>query len=82
MLNQRMQEKLEKREAIDVRAIGEELRPGFFRLNSYIDDVDYCDAANEAWIWSIGQNLSNGEIHASTSAGLYQNPDYRCLWVR
>lgn len=82
MLNQRMQEKLKTRECIDVRAIGEEIKPGFFRLRSYIDDVDYCDAAKEEWIWSIGQNLEDGEIYASTSNRLYQNPDYRCLWLR
>lgn len=80
--NLRMQEKLSKRECLDVRVIGQEISPGRYLLHDFIDDVDYADAQKEAYIWSIGVNLETGEIHASTSGEFYQNPDYRCIWLR
>lgn len=84
MKNLRMQEKLEEADAVDVNKIGRPHpdMPGVWILNTFIEDVDYCDAANESWIWSIGRHRVTGEIHASTSNQFYQNPDYECLWLR
>jgi len=80
--NVRMQEKLEARECLDVRVIGEEIMPGVFLLHDFITEVDYADAQNEAYIWSIGRHRETGEIHASTRGEFYQNPLYDCLWLR
>ena len=82
MLNQRMQEKLEKGEALDVLKIGREVRPGLYALDRFIPEVDYCDSKKEAWIWSIGRNNDTWEIFASTTSEFYGNPKYTCLWLR
>jgi hypothetical protein len=82
MLNRRMEEKLDKNECLDVRKIGVQIGPGVFRLNEFVEGVDYADVQNEAWIWSIGRDKKTGEIRASTSSGYYLNPDYECLWLR
>ena len=84
MINLRMQERLESGEALDVNKIGKQ-HPSMDRvwiLNRFIEDVDYCDAETECWIWSIGRHRETGEIHASTSNQFYQNPDYECLFLR
>lgn len=82
MRNKAMQRKLEKGQALDVRVIGKELDPGkVYRLYDYIDDVDYCDAKRELWIWSIGKN-PHGEIYAATDARYYQAEGWECLWLR
>jgi len=79
--NKRMAEKLRTGEAFDLRD-----RPltaeGFFKLDDFIEDVDYCDAKTEAWIWSIGISYATGEMLASTSSVFYQNPEFFCLWLR
>ena len=55
-----------------------ELPPDFF-----VEDVDYCDAKREVWIWSIGKELTSaGRIFASTSGEFYQNPKFECLFLR
>lgn len=82
MINQRMQEKLEKGEALDVLKIGREIKPGLYALDQFQADVDYCDAKHEIWIWSIGRNKATWEILASTSSEFYQNPQFDCLWLR
>lgn len=82
MKNLRMCEKLNLGECIDVRQIGREIQPGFFELESYTDDVDYCDAKTEQWIWSIGRRIEDGVIVASLDTSLYMNPQYVCLWLR
>jgi hypothetical protein len=82
MKNRAMQRKLDAGEAFDVRRVGEEIDPGVFRLVDFILDVDYCDAQNEAWIVSIGEQLRSGEIHAATDNRFYHNPDYKCVWLR
>lgn len=65
MQNRKMQSKLDSRECIDVMHIGERTEEaGVYKLRSFIDDVDYCDAEREAWIWSIGKNRTTGEIRA------------------
>lgn len=84
MMNLRMQEMLKKGEAFDVRQIGEEISnwPNHFKLARFTENVDYCDADAEAWIWSIGKNRKTGEIIASTTVDLYANDDYECLFLR
>jgi hypothetical protein len=80
--NRRMREKLNKGEAIDVSMFptygGAFVLPeGFFK-----EDVDYCDAKNERWIWSIGRRKSDGVVLASYTGEFYQNDLYECLWLR
>lgn len=82
MVNKRMAEKLSNGDAINLAPYKQ---PGGFYLippDLYEDDIDYCDAAREEWIWSIGRHLQTGEILASTSTCFYRNPNYLCLWLR
>lgn len=76
-----MLEKLNKRDAVDVSAFARNA-DGDYILPDYADDVDYCDAKTEEWIWSIGRDLKTGQILASTSPKFYQNTGYECLWLR
>jgi hypothetical protein len=80
MRNVRMKEKLDSHEAVDVSPFPRE--GNYFVLDSYADDIDYCDAASESWVWSIGRRKRDGRILASLTADLYQNPDFECLWLR
>lgn len=82
MKNLRMCEKLDLGECIDVNQIGRAAGPGVFVLSSYEGGVDYCDAANDQWIWSIGKDILTGEILAATDTRFYQHPQYECLWLR
>lgn len=82
MQNQAMQRKLTSRECLDVRALGEEIEPGLYRLDHFIEDVDYADAETETWVWSVGKSKDDGKIYAATDTRFYQNPAYECLWLR
>jgi len=81
MKNRRMQEKLVKKECIDVSQCltNEE---GAYLLTDFKEDVDYCNAKTEAWIWSIGRENSTGLIYAAHDSRFYQHKDYTCLWLR
>jgi hypothetical protein len=76
-----MQEKLEKGEAIDV-SLFPKTDDGKYIMDDFKEDVDYCNAETESWIWSIGIEFSTGRILASHSADLYQNDKFECLWLR
>jgi hypothetical protein len=76
MGNRRMAEKLKARQAINVsecrRTAG-----GDYILERFVDGLDYCDAAQEAWVWSIGKllepmetTLANGD-QVTLAAGTY-----------
>lgn len=80
MKNQAMKRKLDKHEAVDVGPFPRE--GDYYRLDAFADDIDYCDATLEAWIWSIGRRLRDGMILASLQNDLYQNPEFECLWLR
>lgn len=81
MLNLRMKEMVESKEAIDVSSCGR-TPEGHYVLTSFVEDVDYCDAKLERWIWSIGRNRTTGQILASTSSEFYEHPDFECLFLR
>lgn len=76
-----MAEKLENGEAIDL-ADHKKNDAGDYILLNFQDGVDYCDSSKECWIWSIGEHCKTGEILASTDCRFYQNPDYKCLFLR
>lgn len=80
MPNLAMRQKLERGECIDISRCERDGK--FYIITNFKDDVDYCDAAHELWIWSIGRRKSDGVVHASTGSDLYQNPAYECLWLR
>lgn len=86
MLNRAMRNKLERGECVDLS--GCRLTPeGFYIVPEAVwqEDVDYCNAVTEQWIWSVGRvlrGLKQGEIYASHGTELYQNPDYECLFLR
>ncbi len=83
LANRRMAEKLSAGEAKDVgphrTATGNyELPPGFFE-----EDVDYCDAARELWVWSIGREKTAAKrVFAATDGRFHRNESYDCLWLR
>lgn len=81
MLNQRMKEKLERGECIDVSKCRRTAESDYI-LEEFIPDADYCNAETEAWIWSIGKDLWTGKIYASHSNKFYLNDKYECLWLR
>lgn len=81
MQNLKMLEKLEKYDAVDV-SIFPKNQDGDYILPEYVDGVDYCDADTEQWIWSIGVHNGTGQILASTTGKFYQNPEYKCVWLR
>lgn len=88
MLNQAMKRKLDAKEAIDVSKC--ERDGTFYIVTDSVateeairdDGLDFCDKAEERWIWSIGKRHTDGKILASLSAEFYQNPDYECIWLR
>lgn len=80
LINRRMAEKLIARQAVDISDCPRQ--GNYYVLDRVIDGKDYCDAALEAWVWSIGRRISDGVILASLSAELYENPDFDCLWLR
>ena len=81
MINKAMEEKIESGEAIYISDCPREGR--YYRLTEIDTMADYCDAKQEAWIWSIGQRWDDPSvIHASQDTSLYQNPDYECLFLR
>lgn len=82
MQNIEMQKQLAEGKALDVRKIGVQVSEGVFRLKSYDQNKDYCDAAKERWIWSIGKNVFDGRIEASNDARFYQDPNWSCLFLR
>lgn len=84
LVNRRMAEKIAAGEVIDVNEIGQEISPGVWELRpgEFMDGVDYCDAAGERWIWSVGLENASGKVFASLDGRYYQNPDFKCLWLR
>lgn len=84
MLNLRMQEKLDKGDCLDVDVIGTPLEgfPGVWVADDYLDGVDYCSSSAEHWIWSVGRHLQNGRFYFATDTRFYQNPLFRCVWLR
>lgn len=84
MPNFSMKRKLDKAEAIDV-SIYPKNADGDYILDlnaSDIEDIDLCDSKTEQWIWSVGQHLETGQVLASVSAKFYQNPAFKCIWLR
>lgn len=86
MQNQRMAEQLKANNAIAVDQCGIEKEPGVFLLDedirpNTIDGMDLCVKSREQWIWSVGVD-DDGRLWASTDNRFYENPDYKCIWLR
>lgn len=78
--NLRMAEKLTYGECID---LSECERVGdCYKLKKFVEGSDYCNAATETWIWSIGKDKKTGEILAAHDTRFYNNPMYECIWLR
>ena len=84
MENRAMERKLDTGDALDVNVIGNKHAgfAGVWRIEKYLEGMDYCDAEGEQWIWSIGKHKQTGEIFAATDNRFYQNPLFECLWLR
>jgi hypothetical protein len=83
MANRAMARKLTKGDALCIFAEGGTLlEDGDYLLPRFVEDMDYCDTRREVWIWSIGRNLSDGRIVASTDTKYYLNPLWECLFLR
>ncbi len=80
-----MKELLEKGTCLDVNKLGTPVE-GFedvvWELKYFRDDFDYCDAAKEQWIWSIGRRVTDDRIFAAVDSRFYQNPMFKCLYLR
>ena len=48
----------------------------------FAEGKDYCNAATEAWIWSIGVHRETGQVWASHRSNKYLNPAFVCIWLR
>lgn len=86
MINKAMERKLRSGKAINLA--GNPREDNYYILNdkeagiAKRGGVDFCDAREEQWIWSIGRRHNDGVVLASTRADLYQNPAFDCLWLR
>lgn len=81
VVNIRMREKIQAREAIDLKDVPRTVM-GDYILICFVEGVDYCDSSRDAWIWSIGLRKADGMIFASTTTEFYQHPDFECLFLR
>lgn len=81
MQNKRMAVKIRSNEAIDVSG-NPTTKEGYYILDDFFEEKDYCDAAKEQWIWSIGISYTTGLILASTDATFYQNDYFDCIFLR
>ena len=52
------------------------------RDTPFVEGKDYCNAATEAWVWSIGVQRETGRVWASHRASKYRNPAFVCIWLR
>ncbi|MGV3588599.1 MAG: hypothetical protein ACO1OF_16455 [Adhaeribacter sp.] len=92
MQNKRMQQKIAMGHAIDVSdcplaSDGDPNHPlsplpASYILPEFKEGMDYCDSQKEVWIWSIGKHLETGQILAATDGRFYENPEYKCLFLR
>lgn len=76
-----MERKIKTGEAIDISTCVR-TDEGAYHLIVFTEEVDYCDAKTEEWIWSIGEHLATGQILAATDTRFYNNPLFKCLWLR
>lgn len=81
MVNRRMLEKVKSGECIDIGR-NRKTSEGYYLLEKFVDNIDYCDTTTESWIWSIGKHRETGIIVASTDSIFYQNPQFECLFLR
>jgi len=83
MLNRAMRDKLERGECVDLSECKRE-EDGAYIVppDVWQEDVDYCNAKTESWIFSVGREIRTGIIRAAHHNGYYQNPEYECLWLR
>lgn len=59
--------------------------PGVYELEFYFDDMDYCDAKTEEWIWMIRDELSTRKLFAYTFAAMQvekSSPGFMTVWLR
>lgn len=81
MQNNKMAVKMRSNQAIDVSG-NPTTKEGYYILDDFFEEKDYCDAFKEEWILSIGISYATGLILASIDATFYQNEDFECLFLR
>lgn len=81
MQNKAMARKLRAGQAIDVSG-NLKTEEGYYILDDFFDEKDYCNSQTEEWIWSIGISYQTGQVHASDASVFYQNENYECLYLR
>ena len=63
--------------------IGEEVdKPGVFKLNRFVGDVDYVDAETESFIQAMYKELGTDSIYATTGTKYHGDPTYELFWMR
>jgi len=82
--NRTMKRKLLDGETLDVLKAGSPIKgqSGKYLLRQFEESNDYCDAIEEAWIWSIGRRHADGAIVTSTTVDMCSRDDYECIWRR
>lgn len=93
MLNRAMRDKLERGECVDVSRCAiytndetPDIAHGAYVIppDVWQEDVDYCNADIETWIWSIGRRQGDGMIFAAHDVRFYQAEakGFACLFLR
>lgn len=81
MRNYTMQEKVEKKEAINLSGFPRNEIGGVI-LQTVAKNTDYCDIQLSEWVSCICKNKNTGEIAAYFSLDLHGNPGFETLWLR
>jgi hypothetical protein len=73
MRNLSMRNKLERGECVDLSTCGRTDAGDYIIPPSvWQDDVDFCDAETEEWIWSIGRQYSRCALKQAHAGPCYQ----------
>jgi hypothetical protein len=82
--NKAKQRKLESGEALDVNFVGAPIVgwPRHYKLQTFEEGMDYCDARGENWIWSIARREGTNDIVASFDSDMYLREGWICLFLR
>lgn len=80
--NKWMAQALESGKAVNIRDIAYEMEPGVFRLNRFIDNVDYVDPEGESFIQGMFKELGTDIVYATLDMRYLNDPSYELIWAR
>jgi hypothetical protein len=84
VINLAMERKLKTGEALDVNVVGKPhpTDPHVWILPNVVEGMDYCDAVDECWIWSIGCDKKTGTIMAARDCRFAHDRTCDLVWAR